>query len=370
MINIHDPDIKKYSMSAIKSIESGWISNHGEYVDKSTKLLKKILNIKYCILMSNGTCATHCLFLSIKFKYPDINKIYVSNNSYVAAYNCALMVYDITKIEVMKMNINTWNIDINEEYILSLYKNSAVLIVHNIGNIINVQRLKKIRPDLVFIEDNCEGLFGKYNDIYSGTSNDSLCSSISFYGNKIITTGEGGAFLTNDQNVYEYIKKVYSQGMSNIQYLHNVHAYNYRMTNIQAAFLYDQLNDIDSILKKKQDIFNNYTKLFNVLVEEKKIKLFEKEENTENTYWIFAIRIVGNNKSIEETSEYFKNNNIDIRPFFYPINKHAHLSSIKNNDDTSLILHKEIIMIPSSHNITLDEQETVVNVVYKFVSEY
>jgi dTDP-4-amino-4,6-dideoxygalactose transaminase len=93
--------------------------------------------------MSNGTSATHCLFLSIKFKYPDINKIYVSNNSYVAAYNCALMVYDITKIEVMKMNINTWNIDINEEYILSLYKNSAVLIVHNIGNIINVQRLKK-----------------------------------------------------------------------------------------------------------------------------------------------------------------------------------------------------------------------------------
>jgi perosamine synthetase len=70
---------------------------------------------------------------------------------------------------------------------------------------------------------------------------------LSFYGNKIITTGEGGAFLTNEQNVYEYIKKVYSQGMSNIRYLHNVHAYNYRMTNIQAAFLYDQLNDIDSI---------------------------------------------------------------------------------------------------------------------------
>jgi dTDP-4-amino-4,6-dideoxygalactose transaminase len=117
------------------------------------------------------------------------------------------MVYNIEQLEVMKMSLDTWNIETNENYIESLDKNAAVLIVHNLGNIINVPRLKKIRPDIIFVEDNCEGLFGKYNEIYSGTSSDSLCSSISFYGNKIITTGEGGAFLTNHQDIYEHIKK-------------------------------------------------------------------------------------------------------------------------------------------------------------------
>jgi perosamine synthetase len=367
MISIYEPDIKNYCKSAIGAINSGWISNHGEYINLSTNKLSEFLNCKYSILMANGTCATHCLFLSIKYKYPEINKIYVPNNAYVAAWNSALMVYSIERIEVMKMNIDTWNIETNEEYIRSLDKNAAVLIVHNLGNIINVPRLKKIRPDLIFVEDNCEGLFGKYENIYSGTSDDTLCASVSFYGNKIITTGEGGAFITNHQDIFDHIKKVYSQGMSSIRYLHDVHAYNYRMTNIQAAFLYDQLNDIDNILSNKKRIFNNYEKLLEQLIDKGQISLFKKEFETENACWIFAIRIIGNTKSIEETTDFFKKNNVDIRPFFYPINKHEHLTGIENNDEASFLLNKEIIMIPSSPSITMEEQTYIVDIIDQFV---
>jgi perosamine synthetase len=367
IISIYNPNISLYSSSAIEAINSGWISNHGIFVDKATKKLSELLDCKYIILMANGTCSTHCLFLSIKYKYPSIKKIYVPNNAYIAAWNSLLMVYNIERIEVMKMNLDTWNIETNEEYIKSLDNNSAVLIVHNLGNIINVPRLKNIRPDLIFVEDNCEGLFGKYNEIYSGTSEDILCSSMSFYGNKIITTGEGGAFLTNRQDIYDHIKKVYSQGMSNIRYLHDVHAYNYRMTNIQAAFLYDQLNDINNILSNKKQIFENYELLLQALIIEGKIVLFKKEDNTENSHWIFAVRIIGNNKSIEETTEFFKTHNVDIRPFFYPINKHRHLNIIQNNDEISFLLNKEIIMIPSSPTITIDEQKLVVNAIVLFL---
>lgn len=367
MINIYNLSIEKYTKEAKKAIETGWISNHGEYVNLSTNKLCEILNCKYSILLSNGTCATHCLFLAIKYKYPEINKIYVPNNAYVAAWNSALMVYNIEQLEVMKMNLKTWNIETDEKYINSLDKNSAVLVVHNLGNIINVPRLKQLRPDIIFVEDNCEGLFGKYNDIYSGTSDDILCSSISFYGNKIITTGEGGAFLTNHQDIYEHIKKVYSQGMSSVRYLHDVHAYNYRMTNIQAAFLYEQLNDVENILANKKHIFENYETLLQPLINEGKISLFKKEDNTQNAHWIFAVRIIGNNKSIEETTEFFKSNNIDIRPFFYPINKHGHLTSIENNDEISLLLNKEIIMIPSSPTITIEQQKQVVDVIELFL---
>lgn len=370
MINIYNPFIEKYTKLAKDAINTGWISNHGKYINLSTNKLSKILNCKYSILLSNGTCATHCLFLSIKYKYPDIIKVYVPNNAYVAAWNSVLMVYNIKQIEVMKMNLETWNIETDETYINTLDKNSAVLIVHNLGNIINVPRLKKIRPDIIFVEDNCEGLFGKYNNIYSGSSEDILCSSISFYGNKIITTGEGGAFLTNHEDIYEYIKKAYSQGMSDVRYLHDIHAYNYRMTNIQAAFLYEQLNDIESILINKKQIFENYTTLLQPLLNENKILFFKRESNTESADWIFAIRIIANTKSIEETAIFFKINNIDIRPFFYPINNHGHLTSIENNDEVSLLLNKEIIMIPSSPNITIEEQKLVVDVVNKFVRQF
>jgi perosamine synthetase len=369
MINIYNPQINAFSESAIDAIKSGWISNHGIYIEKATNKLCDFLNCKYAILMANGTCATHCLFLSIKFKYPEIRKIYVPNNAYVAAWNCALMEYKIDDIEVMKMNIDTWNIETNEEYIKTLDTNSAILIVHNLGNIVNVPYLKKIRPDLVFVEDNCEGLFGKYNGIYSGTSSEILCSSVSFYGNKIITTGEGGAFITAHKDVYEYIKKTYSQGMSSVKYLHDVHAYNYRMTNIQAAFLYDQLNNIQQILSNKHKIFNNYEKLLSNLINNGKVKLFQRENDTINSHWIFAVRIINNIKSIEETTNFFKKYNVDIRPFFYPINKHGHLKTIKNEDETSYVLNNEIIMIPSSPTISLEEQEQVVDAINTFLQK-
>ena len=65
--------------------------------------------------MSSGTTATHCLFIALKYKYPNINKIYVPNNCYVAAWNCVLMEYDYNQLSVMKMDIDTWNIDTSED---------------------------------------------------------------------------------------------------------------------------------------------------------------------------------------------------------------------------------------------------------------
>jgi dTDP-4-amino-4,6-dideoxygalactose transaminase/bifunctional N-acetylglucosamine-1-phosphate-uridyltransferase/glucosamine-1-phosphate-acetyltransferase GlmU-like protein/GNAT superfamily N-acetyltransferase len=366
-VSIYEPNIKEYSTSALNAIKSGWISNHGSNVSKATNMLKKIFNIPYCILMANGTCATHCLFLALKYKYPDVKKIYVPNNCYIAAWNCALMEYNLDQLQVMKMDIKSWNILTDEEYIRSLDKDSAILIVHNLGNVINVPRLKKIRPDLIFIEDNCEGFLGKYENYFSGMSSSSLCSSCSFYGNKIITTGEGGAFFTHDKNVYDYIKLVYSQGMSNIRYLHNVHAYNYRMTNIEAGFLCDQLSDIDNIVNNKYKIFERYEKLLRWSIKGGYIKLMNKEINTKSSPWIFPLRIMNDQKSINDKTDFFSSYNIDIRPFFYPINKHHHLSQIKNNDIVSDILHKEIIMIPSSPNISENDMNDVVTTIYKYL---
>jgi perosamine synthetase len=366
-IAIYEPNIAQYSKSAIEAINSGWISNHGVYVKLATEKLKEITKAKHVILMSNGTTATHCLFLSLKLKYPNIKNIYTSNNCFVAAWNSILNEYDMECMKIMKMDENTWNIDTSEEYIKTLETNSAVLIVHNLGNIINVPRLKRIRPDLIFLEDNCEGIFGKYENSYSGVGESTLCSSVSFYGNKTVTTGEGGAFFTNDDEIYNYISRIYSHGMSNVRYIHNIHAYNYRMTNVQAAFLYDQLNDIDNILSNKKKIFDNYNKIMKKHFDSKKICTYKIEENTQSSNWMYAIRIIGNKLSVKETGDYFMEKGVDVRPFFYPVNSHEYLKDIINDDDVSYMLNREVIMIPSSPSLTYEKQLYIGLVIENFL---
>ena len=329
MIPIYKPYLEKYKQSAIQSINSEWISNHGVYIELSTNLLKKILNVKYCILMNNGTSATHCLFKSLKYKYPNINKIYVPNNVFVSPWNCCLIEYDNTQVEVMKMDSKSFNIEVSEEYINTLDKNSAVLIVHN----------------------------------YSGSGDCSLCSSVSFYGNKTITTGEGGAFFTNDLDIYKYIKTYYSHGMSDIRYIHNIEGTNYRMTNIQAALLYDQLNDIDNILNMKKQVYNYYKLLYNNLPEEyKKIfSLLIEEKDTEHSKWIFSLLTY--NFDYDHFEKYMNEKNIQIRPLFYDIYSHPHLSNVKNNFDK---ININGFMLPSYPELSKIQQDYIFNCIIEY----
>lgn len=202
--------------------------------------LKNILGCKKIILTNNGSSATHLLAIALKYKYPHITKIIVPNNVYIAAWNSFLFDknYELIPID---SDINTWNFDSSKIDSL-LDPNTAILVVHNIGNVINVPELKIRFPNTVIVEDNCEGFLGKYNGHYTGT--ESFASSISFYGNKTITSGEGGAFMTNDEDVFDYINKVKSQGQTKDKFIHDVLGYNYRMTNIQAALLYGQLETL------------------------------------------------------------------------------------------------------------------------------
>ena len=363
-IPIYKPDLEKYSLSAIKAIKSGWISNLGENVKSATNLLQEITGAKHAILMANGTCATHCLFLSLRHKYPNIRKIYVPNNVYVAAWNCALMEYDLDQLEVMKMDLETWNVDTSEEYLKTLEVTEigtvAMLVVHNLGQIVDVDKIKSVLPNVIIVEDNCEGVFGRYHNRMTGTSPSTLCSSISFYGNKTVTTGEGGAFLTNDAEVYQYVSMVYTQGMSQKRYIHSMLAYNYRMTNVQAGFLLDQLKDLDAILHSKKVVFERYKKLFEPLIRGNSVILPKEAPDTEPGLWMFAIRMPGMTRTFDELSRYFNERNIDIRPFFYPINYHEHFKKVTFDDDNSHRLSREVIMLPSFPQLTEEQQIYIV----------
>ena len=355
MIPIYAPYLpEKYRKSAHQCIDSGWISNHGIYIKLASDKLSSIIGSKYCILMSNGTCATHALFMAVRFKHPTIRTFYLPDGCFIAPHNCALMEFgretDV-QFKLLKMDNNTMNMCCDEESIATLDNGSCVVVVHNYGGIVNVPRLKTLRPDLIFIEDNCEGLFGTYGGVYSGTA--ALCSSASFYGNKILTTGEGGAFFTNDVDIYNYISRVYSHGMTNHRYVHDVVGFNYRMTNVQAAFLYDQLMDLPSILRMKRFVFETYTNIIlNSPILLKHITFITSETNTIRADWIFSIKMstIG---SYDDVERYMSMREIQIRPFFHPIYAHQHLREIY--PITTPPLPYIGVMLPSSPDLKYDD---------------
>jgi perosamine synthetase len=353
MIPIYQPRV--YKESVLKAIDSGWVSSQGEYIQKTTDLMKETFNIPYVVLMNNGTSATHMLLKALKFKHPTVNKVYVPNNVFVAVWNTVLYEYD--DFEILEMDHQTLNMRTDEDYIRSLDTNSAVMVVHNVGNIVNVPRLKRLRPDLIFIEDNCEGLFGKYEDIYSGTSEGTLCSAVSFFANKTIMCGEGGAFFTHDKDVYDFIYCTINHGLSMKKYIYKELGYNCRMTNIQAALLYDQLIHKDEILKDKDTRFVLYKHILGA-----NVTIPQSEINTQKSNWMF---ICGVSNPYDEVEVHMKEKGIDIRPFFYDIRVHSHL---KHATGPIFDTRKTYIMLPSYPDLELKNVEYICDSLLEFTN--
>lgn len=362
MIPIYKPYLNKENLKyAHEAIDSTWVSSQGKYLDYVKNELKSFLGYNKIILTNNGTTATHLLSLALKYKYPHITKIIVPNNVYVAAWNSFLFDknYELIPIDA---NLETWNIDV-EKIGDKLDENTAILIVHNIGNIINVSELKKKFPNTVIMEDNCEGFLGKYNNKFSGT--DSFVSSISFFGNKTITSGEGGAFITNDEDVFNYINTVKNQGHSDIKFLHDVLGYNYRMTNLQASILYGQIIDINKIIEMKLNVFNEYKEQLNQI---EGISFQKQDENTSHSNWMFGVRFLNFNLETKKKLELFLfESGVDTRPMFYSITKHQYLSHIKCDTTNADILQSQCLILPSYPELTKSQITFICNKIKRFL---
>ena len=341
---IYNPDIAGYTASAHAALNAGWVSSQGEYIDKACELIKKRINTPYAVLMNNGTSATHMLYKALRFKYPGISKIYVPNYVFVAVWNCALYEYSSDQIELMETDPKTLNMREDDAYLKSLDANSAVIVVHNVGNVVNVPRLKRIRPDIVFVEDCCEAFLETYEGKTTGT--ESMCAAVSFFANKLITSGEGGVFYTSDKDVYDFVYKSCHHGMTSERYIYDVLGYNYRMTNIQAAMLYDQLLDADAIIARKRAVYERYVKLFG-------------EKTATTGIWMFIARLPG----VSRTA--LAEHGIDTRPMFYPASRHTHLT-LKGAE--SAIEHENLIMLPSSPTLTEPDQKWIANVVQQLMT--
>jgi perosamine synthetase len=167
--------------------------------------------------------------------------------------------------------------------------------------------------DLFLIEDCAEAIGSEYKGRKVGTFGDISC--FSFFGNKTITTGEGGMVITNDETLHERAKHFKGQGLAqHREYWHDVVGYNFRMTNIQAAIGLAQLEKVQEFINRKREIAKKYREAFSDGV----VEFHQEGKDMLHTYWMCSI-LVKNASDREKLREYLAQNGIETRPLFYPI---------------------------------------------------
>ncbi len=335
---------KKYITDCIKS---SWISSHGKYIKMFEENFAKYLGINYATTCSSGTTALHLALLSLGVGCGD--EVICPSFTYIATANSIL--YVGAKPVFVDCEPDTWNLDPQKIEKLITKKTKAIIPVHLYGHSCDMDPILKIakKYDLYVIEDAAEALGSKYKGIKCGNFGD--VSIFSFYGNKTITTGEGGMVVTNNKKLLKKIELLKGQGMDpKKRYWFSVLGYNYRMTNIQAAIGVAQLESIEKFVLKRRKIAETYNSCLKNI---KGITLPVEKEYAYHSYWMYSILIKRDRNKI---MEFLMKNNIETRPFFYPMHvMPVYRKNDKNNLKTSEEVSKKGINLPTFFDLKKKE---------------
>ena len=302
---------KKYVMDCLNST---WISSAGKYVESFEQLFAEFCGLKHAISCSNGTVALHLALLALGVGRGD--EIIIPTLTFVATANA--VTYCGARPVFVDSEPETWNLnpDLLEEKITAQTK--GIIVVHLYGHPVNMDQVLNIaqRYGLFVIEDAAEAHGAEYKGRCIGSLGD--IATFSFYGNKIITTGEGGMVVTDDDRLAEKIQQLKGQGMdSQKRYWFPIVGYNYRMTNIQAAIGLAQLEKIKWHLERRREIASWY---YERLRRISRLTLPVEKEWAKNVYWMFSV-VLDESVSLnrEEVMAALQTQGIETRPFFYPM---------------------------------------------------
>lgn len=345
-IPISKPSITEKEIAyGTEAIRSTWISSLGKYIDEFEKGFAAFSDAKYGVALMNGTVAIQLALDAVGVKPGD--EVIVPDLSFVATANAVLYV----GAKPIFVDIDPFNLCIDPDRIEEAItaRTKAIIPVHLYGHPADMVRINEIakKHNILVIEDAAEAHGATINGKKVGSWG--KCATFSFYGNKNITTGEGGMITTNDENLYQRCKFLRDHAMSATKrYWHPEKGYNFRMTNIQAAIGCAQLERIGEIMGAKQRIFNTYSKALNG----SSIILNQTSPWATNAYWLVTARM--KNLSEEKRDELIvrlKQEGVDSRPFFYPMSSLPYLT-VTSNTPMSFEIFKEGINLPTYVDLT------------------
>jgi len=360
---VYEPSItdleKKYVFDCL---ESGWISSSGEMVTRFGNLFSEYIGTKYAIPLCNGTAALHLSLLAYGIGKGD--EVICPAFTFAATANAVIhagakpVLVDIEK-ESLAMNPILIEKAITK-------KTKAIIVAHLYGMPADVLLLKKLckKYKLILIEDAAESLGATCGKKYVGSIGDIGC--FSFYGNKNVTTGEGGMVVTNNLKIAERVRYFASHAMKQSKrYWHNEVGYNYRMTSLQAAIGVAQMERVDEILKKKVHISDTYDML---LKNVPNIRLMKDPSYGKYVCWLYTLS-VPNIKMRNAMMTYMDKKGIETRKTFYPLSDMPPYKTVEKFP-VSKQMAQTGISFPSSPLLTDDDIVFVVNTIKHFMRTY
>ena len=295
-------------------ITSGWISSLGKYIGQFENLFAQFIGTRHAVAVSNGTTALHLALATLGIGPGD--EVILPSLTFVATAN-AVHYTGATPVFV-DSELDTWNIDPAAIAGAITPRTKAIIPVHVYGHPANMQPILDLarQHDLWVIEDAAEA----HGALYQGKRVGSLghINAFSFYGNKIITTGEGGMLTTDDDALAEKVRFLRDHAMSPVKrYWHTEIGYNYRITNLQAAVGVAQMERIEEFIARKRWIAQTYN---DGLRGVRGITLPPEASWAKSVYWMYSVLFTEEFPiSRDEVGVRLKQQNIDSRRFFYPI---------------------------------------------------
>jgi len=342
MIPVYNQIFTEEDAQAVyKSVINQFVTYLGDETKQLESTFKLMTGRKHVITCSNGTSALHLSLLSNELNGKNVAVpacTFAAVGFACAHANCRTYFVDV--------NLNDWNINIPElDKLCKKVNIDAVIAVHNYGNPYNYDALNELskKHNFIIIEDACEALTASIDSRPAGNFGNT--SVFSFYGNKIVSGGEGGILVTDDQKVADLALLFRGQAQSkHRRFWHEAIGHNYRITNMQSALIVSQLKRLDHTKKLIDEIANDYLEFLPSY-----LKIQTTLPHAIPSWWMMSIRNPKDPQFYLKASNYLKDNGFDTRPVFPPMPLMPPWENENNKLDypNAIELHNTGITLPS-----------------------
>ena len=301
--------------NVVAAVRSGWISSLGAFVGEFERVFAALCGATYGVAAANGTVALHLALVAMGVGPGD--EVLLPSLTFVAT--ASVVRYCGATPVFVDSDLETWQLDPAALEAKLTRRSKAIIPVHIYGHPCDMEPILALaaRRGLAVVEDAAEAHGARYRGRPVGALGTIGC--FSFYGNKIITTGEGGMCLTNDPVVAGRLRLLRDHGMDPKRpYWHEIIGYNYRMTNLQAAVGVAQVKKLAAFVERKREIAAWYAEALAPLARAGRIRLHPEAPWARSVFWMYSVLLEGTDLSVDQVRSRLNDRGVDSRPFFCP----------------------------------------------------
>lgn len=343
---------------ATDAAQNGWGDSCYEYINRFEQLFKEHLGVKYAIATSSCTGALHMGMAALGIG-PD-DEVILADTNWVATVSPIVNLG--AKPIFVDILPDSWCLDPDLVEKAITPRTKAIVAVHIYGNLCDMDKLLAIgeKFGIPVIEDAAEAIGSVYHGKPAGSIG--KFGAFSFHGTKTITTGEGGIFVTNDEDLYEHVLTLSNHGRArhqSKQFWADIVGFKYKMSNIQAAIGCAQMERINELVERKREIFTYYLKQLRSFPS---ITMNPESEGCVNGVWMPTI-VLDQSIAIkrEQLQQAFHFNNVDARAFFWPLSSTPPFESISSHN-IAYDIPQRAINLPSYHDIKNEDLDIVCSI--------